>query len=146
MKTEKISVNLSPVELGQIDYLVGRGLFDSRSDFMRSAARKALERYEAEIRLFISPEHHLDIEAEGKSRNFMFSLGVLGITKNEVARMIKERKKTHIRVIGVFVIPAGITPGEICQVVASCKVYGKIAASKEVIDVLKEIEKKWHSI
>ncbi|MCL2664635.1 MAG: hypothetical protein FWE82_03400, partial [Defluviitaleaceae bacterium] len=57
MKTEKVSLNLSPCELGQIDCLVEKGLFDSRSDFLRTAARKFLDGYESELQNFLQPEH-----------------------------------------------------------------------------------------
>ena len=57
MKTEKVSVNLSPVELGQIDCLVDKGLFDSRSDFIRTAARKALDGYVEELNEFLKPKY-----------------------------------------------------------------------------------------
>ncbi|MCL2215930.1 MAG: hypothetical protein FWB91_02795 [Defluviitaleaceae bacterium] len=120
MKTEKASVNLSPTELGQIDLLVERGLFDGRSDFMRSAARKTLEGYASDFRQFLEPEY----------------------LKGEVTRLIAKRKKFHVRVIGLYNIAKGITPEEIRQIILSCKVYGKLTASDEVKEVLRDIEER----
>ena len=135
MKTEKVSVNLNPVELGQIDCLVDRGLFDSRSDFMRSAARKTLEGYNADLRQFIEQDHLESDDAE----HFLM-IGVLSLGKTEITRAIASGKKMCIRIIGLLSIANGVTPEEIKQVVQSCKVYGKLVASKEVKEALKEVE------
>jgi Arc/MetJ-type ribon-helix-helix transcriptional regulator len=136
MKTEKVSVNLSPTELGQIDLLVERGVFDNRSDFMRSAARKTLEGYAADFRQFLEPEHLKDEEESG----LMWAVGISGLTKGEVTRLIAKGKKFHVRVIGLYNIAKGITPEEIRQIILSCKVYGKLMASDEVKETLRDIE------
>ena len=41
-KTEKITVNLGVVDLGEIDLLVGEGFFANRADFIRIAIRAQL--------------------------------------------------------------------------------------------------------
>ena len=41
-KTEKITINLGPVDLGQIDLLVQEGFYANRTDFIRSAIRAQL--------------------------------------------------------------------------------------------------------
>jgi len=138
MKTEKVSVNLSPTELGQIDLLVERGLFDGRSDFMRSAARKALEGYAADFKQFLEPEH---LKEEEES-NLMWAIGIAGLTKGEVTRLIAKGKKFHVRVIGLYHIASSVTPDEIRQLILSCKVYGKLTASDEVKAVLRDIEER----
>jgi len=135
MKTEKISVNLSPVELGQIDYLVESGLYDSRSDFMRSAARKTLENYTENIKEFLDSS-----KLPSEQTSFTFAIGISGLTKKEVQHAIATNTKISIRVIGLFTISGSITPEEIRQVVVSCKVHGKLIASKEVKATLAEIE------
>jgi len=138
MKTEKISVNLSPTELGQIDLLVERGLFDGRSDFMRTAARKSLEGYAADFQQFLEPEHL----KEDDDSNLMWGIGIAGLTKGEVTRLIARGKRFHIRMIGLYTIAKGITPEEIRQLVLSCKVYGKLSASDEVKEALRDIEER----
>src|SRR3954469_20677337 len=42
-KTEKITVNIGPVDLGQIDLLVDEGFYANRTDFIRTAIRRHLE-------------------------------------------------------------------------------------------------------
>jgi Arc/MetJ-type ribon-helix-helix transcriptional regulator len=41
-KTEKITVNLGLVDLGQIDLLVQEGFYANRTDFIRTAIRAQL--------------------------------------------------------------------------------------------------------
>ena len=48
-RTEKITVNLGPVDLGRIDLLVQEGFFTNRTDFIRSAVRAQLARSESAI-------------------------------------------------------------------------------------------------
>src|SRR4029453_1677298 len=42
-KTEKITINLGLVDLGQIDLLVDEGFYANRTDFIRTAIRRQLE-------------------------------------------------------------------------------------------------------
>ena len=41
-ETEKITVNLGPVDLGQVDLLVREGFYSNRTDFIRTAIRNQL--------------------------------------------------------------------------------------------------------
>jgi len=138
MKTEKVSVNLSPTELGQIDLLVERGLYDNRSDFMRTAARKTLENYSNDFKQFLEPEH---LKTEGERRLF-WSAGISALSKSDIDNLIANGNKAHIRAIGLFTISNKATPEEIQQAVCSCKVYGKLVASDAVKETLREIEER----
>jgi Arc/MetJ-type ribon-helix-helix transcriptional regulator len=42
-RSEKITINVGLVDLGQIDLLVEEGLFTNRTDFIRTAIRRQLE-------------------------------------------------------------------------------------------------------
>ena len=48
-KTEKITINLGPVDLGQIDLLVQEGFYANRTDFIRTAIRHQLTTYADEV-------------------------------------------------------------------------------------------------
>jgi Arc/MetJ-type ribon-helix-helix transcriptional regulator len=41
---EKITINMAPVDLGQIDLLVQEGFYQNRTDFIRTAIRNQLTR------------------------------------------------------------------------------------------------------
>ncbi len=47
--SEKITINLGHVDLGQVDLLVQEGFFSNRTDFIRAAIRNLLDRH-AELR------------------------------------------------------------------------------------------------
>ena len=42
-RSEKITINVGPIDLGQIDLLVSEGFFANRTDFIRTAIRRQLE-------------------------------------------------------------------------------------------------------
>ena len=42
-KSEKITINLGLVDLGQIDLLVDEGFYANRTDFIRTAIRRQIE-------------------------------------------------------------------------------------------------------
>lgn len=138
MKTEKVSVNLSPTELGLIDLLVERGMFDNRSDFMRASARKTLEGYENSVDEFLHPSFLFD---ESKI-TLVCALGVAELTQSHISHCIYHNKKIHIRAIGLLKVADGITPQDILATVDSCKIHGKIAASQEVKAILLDMQNK----
>ena len=43
--SEKITINLGYVDLGQVDLLVQEGFYSNRTDFIRTAIRNQLDRY-----------------------------------------------------------------------------------------------------
>ena len=47
--TEKITINMSAVDLGKVDLLVQEGLYSNRTDFIRTAIRNQLDRHNLEI-------------------------------------------------------------------------------------------------
>ncbi len=44
-ESEKLTINLGFVDLGQIELLVQEGFYSDRSDFIRTAIRNQIERY-----------------------------------------------------------------------------------------------------
>ena len=42
-KSEKITINVGLVDLGQIDLLVDEGFYANRTDFIRTAIRRQIE-------------------------------------------------------------------------------------------------------
>jgi Arc/MetJ-type ribon-helix-helix transcriptional regulator len=47
--TEKITINMSAVDLGKVDLLVQEGLYSNRTDFIRTAIRSQLDKHNLEI-------------------------------------------------------------------------------------------------
>jgi hypothetical protein len=134
-KTEKLTINLSPTEVGQIDYLVERGLYANRSDFIRLAIRKQTESHAGDINQFLAPA-----VPETDRLRYFGGLGLLRLTRAYVENLITFGAKVHISVMGALSIDKAITPEQFALVMAFCKVYGKIFASKEIKQLIKERE------
>ena len=49
-KTEKITINLGLVDLGQVDLLVQEGFYANRTDFIRTAIRNQLTTHSEEVK------------------------------------------------------------------------------------------------
>ena len=48
-ETEKITINMSVVDLGKIDLLVDEGFYQNRTDFIRTSIRNQLGKHETEV-------------------------------------------------------------------------------------------------
>ena len=136
MKTEKVSVNLNHAELGQIDLLVARGVFDNRSDFMRAAARKSLEGYEETFRQFLQPERFI----ESSNNTLVRTIGIMTLSRRYIEQLIRQNIMLDIRIIGLLKIDADIPEDALRQVVKSCKIHGKIMASEGHKAILLDAE------
>src|SRR5258708_37819574 len=86
-KTEKITINLGLVDLGQIDLLVQEGFYSNRTDFIRTAIRTQLathvegvKRTVARKMLVLGVQHYTrhDLEA-GRAAGQMLQINVVGL-------------------------------------------------------------------
>jgi Arc/MetJ-type ribon-helix-helix transcriptional regulator len=57
---EKITINLGPVDLGQIDLLVQEGFYQNRTDFIRTAIRNQLTAHSEAVK-------HLELLVENQA-------------------------------------------------------------------------------
>ena len=65
--SEKITINLGHVDLGQIDLLVQEGFYSNRTDFIRTAIRNQLERH-ADVVKQTTARKSLDLGLRNYSR------------------------------------------------------------------------------
>ena len=75
-ETEKITINLGPVDLGRIDVLVEQGLYSNRTDLIRTAIRNQLDRHEPVI--------------QAHAVKWSFVLGVETVTRSTLEELIKQ--------------------------------------------------------
>jgi Arc/MetJ-type ribon-helix-helix transcriptional regulator len=116
--SEKITINLGYVDLGQIDLLVGDGFYSNRTDLIRTAIRNQLERHADVLRQSVV-RHQLDLGLRHFSRQQL-----------EAARDAGET--LHIQVLGLAVIAADVTPELAAQAIGSIHVLGALQASASV--------------
>jgi Arc/MetJ-type ribon-helix-helix transcriptional regulator len=84
--TEKITINLGVVDLGQIDLLVERGFYSNRTDFIRTAIRNQITAHTDEIKqaethwqLVIGSTHYdRDDLEEIRAKGEFLTIGVVG--------------------------------------------------------------------
>ena len=116
--SEKITINLGFVDLGQIDLLVAEGFYGNRSDFIRTAIRNQLA-------------NHADAVKQVVARKTLV-LGLQHYSADDL-RALKAAKQTlHIRVLGLATIAADVTPELALATIASLDVHGALHASPAV--------------
>src|SRR4029079_15653729 len=85
-ESEKITVNLGFVDLGQIDLLVHEGFFSNRTDFIRTAIRNQLSTHREEVKQSIV-RHTLE-------------LGLRHYTREDLEAVKAAGEKLRIKVLG----------------------------------------------
>jgi len=138
MKTEKVSINLTSTELGQIDYLVERGLYDNRSDLIRSSLRKTFDANKQYLQEFLQPD---DVEISTSYKTH-FTMGIATFNLESLQYNLNKGQRLHIRIFGILSIGKNVPAELIRQTVATCKVHGKIIAEPEVLKALNEIQER----
>jgi Arc/MetJ-type ribon-helix-helix transcriptional regulator len=121
-KTEKITINLGFVDLGQIDLLVQEGFYTNRTDFIRSAIRAQLEARTAA----------LDQTAARRT----LVLGTQHYARRQLEEIRDAGQMVHIRVLGLATIAEDVSPELALATIASVEVLGAFRASPAVRSAL----------
>lgn len=122
--TEKITLNLGPVDLGRIDLLVQEGFYSTRSDFIRAAIRSQLALHASEIARSIE-RHTLE-------------LGLRDITAADLEAARAAGETLHVKVVGLARIAQDVTPELARATIASLTVLGALQASAAVKSALAD--------
>ena len=116
--SEKITINLGFVDLGQIDLLVAEGFYANRTDLIRTAIRNQLDRHAEAVRGSVSRKR-LDL-----------GLRHYGRADLEAAR--EQGVRLDIHVLGLASIAPDVTPELAAAAIASVRVLGAFHASPAV--------------
>jgi len=116
--TEKITINMSAVDLGKIDLLVQEGLYSNRTDFIRTAIRNLLDK------------HNLEIQ-QSVTRN-SYVIGALIYDRAELEKYRSKGKKIKMTIVGFLHLASDISPELAREVIESIQVRGIFHASDEV--------------
>jgi Arc/MetJ-type ribon-helix-helix transcriptional regulator len=117
-KTEKITINLGLVDLGQIDLLVQEGFYANRTDFIRTAIRGQLA-----------------IHAEAVQRTVTRKTLVLGVqhyARRDLEAVRDAGQRLQIRVLGLASIADDVSPDLARATIESVEVLGALRASTRV--------------
>ena len=122
--TEKITINLGYVDLGQIDLLVSDGFYSNRTDLIRTAIRNQLER-------------HSDVVKHSVARR-QLDLGLRHFTRELLEAALAENEMLHIQVLGLAVIAPDVTVELALKTIASIHVLGALQASPPIKAALSD--------
>ena len=122
--SEKITINLGYVDLGQIDLLVAEGFYSNRTDFIRTAIRNQLDRHTEAVNQSVA-RHQLDLGLRQYSRQDLEAVKAAGDT-------------LHIQVLGLAVIAPDVSPELARETIASLHVLGALQASPAVKAALSD--------
>jgi Arc/MetJ-type ribon-helix-helix transcriptional regulator len=117
-ETEKITINLGPVDLGQIDLLVQEGFYSNRTDLIRTAIRNQLL-------------SHGDVIRQTVARKSIV-LGLQHYSRADLEAIRDAGQKLHIHVLGLASIGTDVTPELALAAIESITVLGALHASTAV--------------
>ena len=117
-KSEKITINVGLVDLGQIDLLVSEGFFANRTDLIRTAIRRQLdtrsdvvERTVARRELVLGIEHYgREMLEQLQESGQMAELRVLGLATiaDDVSPELAVATIARVEVLGAFRAPPAV--------------------------------------
>ena len=116
--SEKITINLGFVDLGQIDLLVAEGFYGNRTDFIRTAIRNQLNTYSDAVKQVVSRK--------------MLVLGLQQFNAADLKAVQAANQQLHIRVLGLVTFADDVTPELALASIASLDVLGSLQASPAV--------------
>lgn len=117
-ETEKITINLGLVDLGQIDLLVQESFYANRTDFIRTAIRNQLATHGDTVRRTVARR--------------TLVLGLQHFTRDELEAARANGELLEIKVLGLATIADDVTPELAVDTIASVNVLGAFRASPAV--------------
>ena len=117
-ETEKLTINLGVVDLGQIDLLVQEGFYSNRTDLIRTAIRNQLS------------VHADDLKRTVARRTLV--LGLQHVTRADLERARAAGHRLQIQVVGLARIADDVTPELARATIESIEVLGAFHASPAV--------------
>ncbi|MEN3363278.1 MAG: hypothetical protein V7606_552 [Burkholderiales bacterium] len=116
--SEKITINLGMIDLGQIDLLVQEGFYSNRTDLIRTAIRNQLAA-------------HADVIKQTVTRKSLV-LGLQNFSRVDLEAVRDAGEKLQIQVLGLATIAPDVTPELALATIESVAVLGAFHASPAV--------------
>ena len=122
--TDKVSFNISVVDLGKIDLLVEQGHYASRTDFLVAAVRTQLLTHATTVQELFARQPVL--------------VGASIYNRKMLEKLTAKGKQLDISVVGLCMFTKDVTPELALAAVRTIKVRGTLRASPEVKAALRE--------
>ena len=123
-KSEKITINLGLVDLGQIDLLVDEGFYANRTDFIRTAIRRQLDSRAAAVNDTVERR--------------ALTLGTQHLSRRDLEALHEEGRRIELRVLGLATIADDVRPELALATIASVEVLGALHAPPAVKAALRD--------
>ena len=117
-ETEKITINLGPVDLGQIDLLVQEGFYQNRTDFIRTAIRNQLTAHSEAVKQTVARK--------------TLVLGLQHYTRHDLETVRAAGETLEIKALGLVNIADDVPPELALAAIDSLEVLGAFRASPAV--------------
>ncbi|MEJ8824021.1 CopG family transcriptional regulator [Variovorax humicola] len=117
-ESEKITINLGYIDLGQVDLLVSEGFYSNRTDFIRTAIRNQLATHGDAVKQVVA------------RKTLVLGLQSFGVAELEAARAAGQ--KLDIRVLGLASIASDVSVELALATIQSITVLGALQASPAV--------------
>jgi Arc/MetJ-type ribon-helix-helix transcriptional regulator len=117
-RSEKITINVGLVDLGQIDLLVDEGFFANRTDFIRTAIRRQLD-------------SRSDALSATVARRTL-TLGTQHLTRRDLEQLRDAGQSVELRVLGLASIADDVDPELALATISSVEVLGAFRAPRAV--------------
>jgi Arc/MetJ-type ribon-helix-helix transcriptional regulator len=123
-ETEKLTINLGVVDLGQIDLLVQEGFYSNRTDLIRTAIRNQLTVHAEEVKRTIARR--------------TLVLGLQHVSRADLERALAAGEMLQIQVLGLARIADDVSPELARATIESIVVLGAFQASAAVRSALAD--------
>lgn len=117
-RTEKITVNLGLVDLGQIDLLVDEGFYSNRTDFIRAAVRRQLDSTATAVNDTVQRR--------------ALTLGTRHLARRDLEALRDAGQQIELRVLGLATVADDVSPELALATIASVEVLGAFRAPRAV--------------
>ena len=117
-KSEKITINVGPVDLGQIDLLVDEGFYANRTDFIRTAIRRQIDSRAATVNDTVERR--------------ALTLGTQHLGRRELEALRDSGRQIELRVLGLATIADDVSPELALATIAAVEVLGAFRAPRAV--------------
>jgi Arc/MetJ-type ribon-helix-helix transcriptional regulator len=117
-ETEKLTINLGVVDLGQIDLLVQEGFYSNRTDLIRTAIRNQLASHGEEVKRTVARR--------------TLVLGMQHVSRADLERAVAAGEMLQIQVVGLARIADDVTPELALAAIRSIEVLGSFQASAAI--------------
>ncbi|MGZ5094192.1 MAG: CopG family transcriptional regulator [Burkholderiales bacterium] len=123
-ETEKLTINLGVVDLGQVDLLVQEGFYSNRTDLIRTAIRNQLAVHTDEIKRTLARR--------------TLVLGLQHLSRKDLERARAAGEMLQIHVVGLAQIAQDVSPELARATIQSVVVLGAFHASAAVRKALAD--------